>query len=322
MGKISDALEKSRRTEIQEVASSAAKPDKPVDLNSRQVGHPKDDRSHLEEDTIRARKSEVETDSPPTIDKPKILPAAAPQTGHELSSLEGIADKLVAVKAPHSFEAEQFRLLRTNIMFPANGTKTPRSILISSMQPGDGKSFVASNLAATIAQNIDRHVLLVDCDLRKPTIHKLFGLSDQVPGLSDYLLSGTPIPQLLLHTNTPRLSILPGGPIPPNPSELLSSNRMASLMKEVLSRYEDRYIIVDSPPPQIAAESAALAQYVEGIILVIKMGQTDRDAAMQIVEKMGKEKVLGVVANWLTQRSVGYYGSGKYDQYAYYRKSK
>ena len=147
------------------------------------------------------------------------------------SEAENIDPNLVAITAPHSFEAEQFRLLRTNIMFPPNGTETPRSILVSSIQPGDGKSFVAANLAATIAQNIDRHVLLVDCDLRKPAINRIFGISDESPGLSNYLLEGTPLSHVLMPTVLPRLSILPGGAPPPNPSELLSSNRMEALMQ-------------------------------------------------------------------------------------------
>ena len=207
-------------------------------------------------------------------------------------------------------------------MFPSHGARPPRSILIASIHQGDGKSFVAANLAATIAQNIDRHVLLVECDLRKPSLHRFFGISDKHPGLSNHLLEGTPLSRLLIRTATRRLSILPGGITPPNPAELLSSNRMAQLMREVLSRYDDRYIIFDTPPPHIAAETTALANFVEGIILVVKMGKTNQNSALQVIEKLGREKILGVVANGLTQRAVGYLGSGKYSQYSYYQKSK
>ena len=89
---------------------------------------------------------------------------------------------LVAHHNPQSFEAEQFRMLRTNIMFPAEGKASPRTILVTSALPGEGKSFVSSNLALTIAQNIDKHVLLIDCDMRRPTVHKLFGY-ENAPGL-------------------------------------------------------------------------------------------------------------------------------------------
>ena len=135
-------------------------------------------------------------------------------------------------------------------------------------------------------------------------------------------MKGIPLSQLLIRTALPRLSILPGGLPPTNPSELLSSNRMSALVQELMRRYDDRYIIFDSPPPQVAAESVALAQYVEGVILVVKIGHTDKEAAAQVVAKLGKAKIIGVVANWLTHRAVGYFGAGNYRQYSYYRKSK
>jgi exopolysaccharide/PEP-CTERM locus tyrosine autokinase len=246
----------------------------------------------------------------------------APAIDNRSPRLKDFGNKLVAINSPHSFEAEQFRSLRTNIMFAAEKQNSPRSILITSTHPGDGKSFVAANLAATIAQSIDRHVLLVDCDLRRPSIDTFFNLGEGLPGLSDYLMRGTPLSQLLVRTALARLSILPGGATPANPSELLSSNRMSALVQELQRRYDDRYIIFDSPPPQLAAETVALAKYVEGIILVVKIGHTEQDAALEVVNKLGKANIIGVVANWLSQRAVGYFGAGKYGKYSYYRKSK
>ena len=127
---------------------------------------------------------------------------------------------LVSLFEPQSFEAEQFKHLRTNILFPVSG-KLPRSIMVTSAVPGEGKSFVASNLAVTIAQNIDKHVLLMDCDIRKPTIHSNFGF-DEVEGLTEYLSKDTPLSSLLLKTEINKLTILPGGKPSPNPAELMS----------------------------------------------------------------------------------------------------
>jgi exopolysaccharide/PEP-CTERM locus tyrosine autokinase len=244
-------------------------------------------------------------------------PTPDPHVARSVYTHHALDKNLVAHHNPQSFEAEQFRMLRTNIMFPAEGKASPRTILVTSALPGEGKSFVSSNLALTIAQNIDKHVLLIDCDMRRPTVHKLFGY-ENVPGLSNYLVGERALPDLLIKTGNNHLSILPGGPVPPNPAELLSSNRMLALLREVRARYDDRYIIIDSPPPHLTAESKALAQFVDGIILVLKLGQTDRNLVSELVGKFQKEKILGVVANWLNRRSTVFYGSGKYTKYSYY----
>lgn len=227
------------------------------------------------------------------------------------------ADKnLVSFFEPQSFEAEQFKHLRTNILFPVAG-KQPRSIMVTSAVPGEGKSFVASNLAVSIAQNIDQHVLLMDCDIRRASIHSNFGFDD-VAGLSEYLSKGTSLSSLLLKTEINKLTILPGGKPPENPAELVSSNQMSKLLKEVTSKYSDRIIIIDSPPPHLTSETSVIARQVDGILLVVKSGSTDREMVEEILEMVGKEKVLGIVLNWFDMSSMKYYG---YNKYSRYRKS-
>ena len=220
---------------------------------------------------------------------------------------------IVSLLEPQSFEAEQFKHLRTNILFPVSGNP-PRSIMVTSSVPGEGKSFVASNLAVSIAQNIDQHVLLMDCDMRKATVHSNFGF-DEVDGLSDYLSKNGSLSSLLLKTDINKLTILPGGKPPNNPAELMSSNKMSALLKEVTSKYNDRYIIIDSPPPHLTSETSVIARQVDGIILVVKAGSTSRELVEELLEKMGKEKVLGVVVNWFDMRSIKNYGYGKYSKY-------
>jgi protein-tyrosine kinase len=233
---------------------------------------------------------------------------------------KNINRNLVSLKEPNSFEAEQFRILRTNLLFPVSG-KPPRSILITSAVPGEGKSFVASNLAISIARNIDEHVLLMDCDMRKPCLHSRFGLGD-VQGLSEYLCNGTPLPSVLVKTKIGKLTILPGGKPPKNPSELLSSAQMAALLEEVKTRYLDRYIIIDSPPPRLTAETGAIARNVDGVLLVVKYGSTRREVIEDMVDMIGKEKILGVVMNWFNLRSSTYYGYGTYKKYNKYYSKK
>ena len=227
-----------------------------------------------------------------------------------------IDKNMVSLLEPQSFEAEQFKHLRTNILFPVSG-KPPRLIMVTSALPDEGKSFVAANLAVSIAQNINEHVLLIDCDVRCPSIHKSFGFGD-MPGLSEHLNKDTPLSSLLLKTEINKLTILPGGIPPQNPAELMSSKQMAELLKEIKSRYNDRYIIVDSPPPNLTSETNVIARQVDGIVLVIKAGSTRRELLEELVEMMGKEKVLGVVLNWFDMSSVKYYGHEKYSQHGKY----
>ncbi len=227
-----------------------------------------------------------------------------------------IDSNLVALLRPDSFEAEQFRMLRSNLMFPLEG-KPPRIILVTGAVPGEGKSFIAANLAITFALDIQTHVLLIDCDIRKPHVHKRFGYQNVI-GLSEYLTGKMDISSMLLNTNVSKLKLLPGGKPPKNPSELLSSKRMSNLLKEVKEKYPDRYIILDSPPPKLTAETNVLSRQVDGILLVAKYGRTRREDLVELICKLGKDKILGVIINWYNLRASRYYGYGKYGGYKYY----
>jgi len=317
VGKFFEALKKSDEGNVTP---------EPVVIADTEMDDGKAESAITDNSSSRAVQPVLETpsalDVDPDVSSVEITPPRAkPYVTRPTYNQHALHKNLVAHHNPQSFEAEQFRMLRTNIMFPHEGKASPRTILVTSALPGEGKSFVSSNLALTIAQNIDQHVLLIDCDMRRPTIHKLFGY-ENVPGLSNYLTGEQALSDLLIKTGNNHLSILPGGPIPPNPAELLSSNRMIAMLREVRARYADRYIIIDSPPPHLTAESKALAQFVDGIILVLKLGQTDRDLVSELVGKFQKEKILGVVANWLNRRSTVFYGSGKYTKYGYYSSGK
>jgi exopolysaccharide/PEP-CTERM locus tyrosine autokinase len=227
-----------------------------------------------------------------------------------------IDKELITLRRPQSFEAEQFKILRTNLLLKKK-KKTPRSVMITSALPGEGKSFVAANLAVSVARHVNWNVLLIDCDLRRPSIHEQFGFQN-VTGLSDYLTNVKTLSQLLLKTDIKNLTILPAGKPPENPSELLSSERMALLLNEVATRYNDRLIIVDSPPPKMTAESGALARYVDGILLIVKYGSTPKDLVIDLVAKLGRNKILGAVVNNFDAGSARYHK--KYYGGTYYTK--
>jgi len=222
---------------------------------------------------------------------------------------------LVTGLSPQSMESEQFRLLKNNILFPEKGT-VPKCIMITSTVPGEGKSFVAANLAITLAQSIDEYVLLMDCDLRAPAIHSMFGYNDP-QGLSEYLSKAKPLSSLLVNSFMDKLKVLPAGQIPANPSELLSSEQMRRLIHEVKLRYSDRYIIIDTPPPNLTSETSVISRQVDGIVIVIKQGQTRKKDILNVIDIYGREKILGVVYNF-AKKSVGYgYGKYGYGKYGY-----
>jgi protein-tyrosine kinase len=212
--------------------------------------------------------------------------------------------KLVVVSAPESVDAENFKVLRAQILFPKDGP-SPRTIMVTSAFPGEGKSFVSANLAISIALGINEHVLLVDCDLRRPSLHKAFGFGP-CQGLCEHLNGREVLEDLIIRTRIPQLSLLPAGPVPPNPSELLSSRMMRSFLEEVRNRYDDRYIIIDATPSQVTAEANVLGQSVDGIIFVVMAGKSPRDTVKRSIENLGRKRILGVVFNGYDHSYQGY----------------
>ena len=228
-------------------------------------------------------------------------------------------DRLILATATTGPVAESIRALRTRILFPPSG-KVPRTILVTSASPGEGKSFICANLAISLAQGVDNYCLLVDCDLRKPTQHTLFGLNNTV-GLSDYLQHKKQIPELLTPSGIDKLSILQAGPRSINPAELLGSASMTSLVDELAQRYEDRVVLLDSPPLHAASETTVLAQHVDGVVLVVRYGAARREYVKALADAIGRDRILGVVFNayratMLDYKVFGYYEYQKDYYYA------
>jgi exopolysaccharide/PEP-CTERM locus tyrosine autokinase len=262
----------------------------------------------------------VQTSTPPpqrgapSVAAPQSEVASPPQPKGQASGVDTVDIDLVVLRQPYSPEAEQFKALRSTILFPGSGNP-PRVILVTSTQPAEGKSFVAANLAASIALHLDRYVLLVDCDLRNPTLHRLFG-RQEAPGLSEHLEEHLALHALLQKTQLPRLSLLSAGRKSYNPSELVTSEKMFAFLQEVKSRYEDRVIVMDAPPLMAAAESNVLAGFADGILLVVRENGPKREAVQEAVQKIDKRKILGIVGNFTSKRTSGYYySSKKYGRY-------
>jgi len=269
---------------------------------------------------------ELQSEATPTS-QPSAGPTAPaqPEARHITPASSAAARKridpsLVSLVDPDGFEADLFRLLRTRILFPQAG-QPPRTILVTSALPEEGKSFVSANLAINMARHVDQHVLLVDCDLRRPSIHTRFGFNG-VKGLSEYLAEREGLPALLLKSGVEKLTILPSGDPPQNPSELITSAKMAALIQELRARYHDRYIILDSPPPAMAPETSAISKWVDGILIVVKYGATPMDLVEELMAQLDREKIIGAVINKFSVREFRRYSYSKYYGYSNKKYSK
>jgi exopolysaccharide/PEP-CTERM locus tyrosine autokinase len=238
--------------------------------------------------------------------------------------------KLLSFLQSGSLAAEQFRKLRTYLLrFKIHGA--PKTIMITSSTSGEGKTLVASNLAISISHELHTHAVLVDCDLRNPSLAKWFDLQNG-KGLSDYLAGNGNASELLMKTKLEKLNLIPGGTIQDNPTELIGSKKMETLIHELRSRYPDRYVVIDSTPLLATTEPEVLAKFVDGIIVVVRAGVTPRETVKQAIANLDKGKIIGFVLNDLEFKSHGqssrYFGSdGYYYKHGYgyrygYGKSK
>ena len=213
--------------------------------------------------------------------------------------------ELAVVASSHSMASEAFRVLRTNLRF-AGVDRPLQTILITSPAPSEGKSLTVANLGAALAQAGER-VILVDADLHRPRLHRVFGLRNN-RGITSALLEEHPnLDGLLQDTTVPGLQVLTSGPLPPNASELLGSAHMRELLSQ-LSRQAD-VLLLDSPPATALADAAVLATQTDGVLLVLDAGNTRREAARRASEALGRvnARVVGAILNRLPTSGGGYY---------------
>jgi capsular exopolysaccharide synthesis family protein len=220
--------------------------------------------------------------------------------------------QFIVEKMPDSIPSEAFRALRTRIQFSRINTESLKSILITSSAPQEGKTTIAVNLAGSFATS-KKKVLLIDCDLRKPSVHKLFN-RDKVPGLIDYLVGGAKLDEVLIKSEIPNLSFILSGTIPPNPAEMLDSQEMRNFLKSMRDQFD--LIILDSPPVIAVADSEILTSMVDGTILIVSSENTEIEMMERSVELIRRENTqfLGTVLNNFSYKS----GYGSYYKYYYY----
>ncbi|MCS6888941.1 CpsD/CapB family tyrosine-protein kinase [Chloroflexus sp.] len=198
---------------------------------------------------------------------------------------------LITLREPASAAAEAYRTLRTNILF-SSLDKPIHTLLLTAAEPTPEKSLTAANLAVTMAQ-AEQRVLLVDCDLRQPALHTIFGISNE-QGLTSSILDQD-APLAIQPTEVPGLSLLPSGPLPPRPADLLGSRRMEGLLARLKQAAD--IVIFDTPPVQNFTDALVLATRVDGVLLVVQANRSRRDRVREARQKLEKVKanLLGVV---------------------------
>ncbi|MEW6046037.1 MAG: CpsD/CapB family tyrosine-protein kinase [Bacillota bacterium] len=212
-----------------------------------------------------------------------------------------------------SLAAEAFRNLRTNLQYAAVGSKL-RSIVVTAAGPDEGKSTITANLAVAVGQGGTR-VIAVGADLRRPSLHRAFGLSHHA-GLTSVLLGRLPLEEAVHHIERYQVDVLPSGPLPPNPAELLGSSQMGALLEELTRRWD--LVLVDTPPVVALSDASLLAAKTDGVLLVVTANQTPREvvaAARRQLEQVGA-RIVGVVLNRVRPGEVGHY------HYYYYYYSR
>ncbi len=238
------------------------------------------------------------------------LTGGAPGNGHAPAG--AVSEELVAIHDNRSASAEAYRTLRTNLLFSELGEEL-RTVVVTSAGEGEGKTTIASNLATTFAQQGVR-VLLVDADLRKSRLHKVFGL-ERHPGLSDWLRDAAGPKDAIRETGVDKLFVLPSGSIAPHPSELLGGNRMRRLLETLREGFE--LVIIDTPPLLAAGDAAVLGRRADGVVLVVRAGATEQRAAREAVRQleMVRARIIGSVLNDPDATAHSY---GDYYHYDYY----
>jgi non-specific protein-tyrosine kinase len=210
-------------------------------------------------------------------------------TGVSESSRNGTG--LVVAQSPRSAAAEAYRTLSTNIQF-SSLDRDVRTLLVTSVGPNEGKSIVLANLAITLAEG-GKRVVMVDCDLRHPSLHTIFGLADQ-PGLTTMVLNESLAPP---RQGTPftNVDLVAAGPLPPNPAELISSERFSRVLAAIGA--EADMVLVDAPPVSAVTDATILATRVDGVLLVVDSGRTRRDPARRAADQLQRvgARVLGAV---------------------------
>ncbi len=221
---------------------------------------------------------------------------------------------LVAYHKPHSPAAEEYKKLKSLIITMIKREPEKNVILVTSAVGGEGKSITAANLALSLSQDYDHSVLLIDADMRKPTLHRLFNVTHD-SGLSDCVNEGRDVSSALIAIGNGNLTFLSSGKQIENPVELVSSQRMQKTLKDIKNRYSNRIVIIDTPPILLFAETKMFCELADGVIFVVKEGRAPLRHILDALESLKGDNILGIVYNAFGTEGL----NGRSAYHSYYR---
>lgn len=240
---------------------------------------------------------------------PLVIGAPVPDNGGFVPS----SPYIVTLTEPSSPITEEYRKLKSMIIKLTKKDTFRNTLMVTSSDSGEGKSITSLNLAVILAQEYNNSVLLIDADLRRPSLHHYLGIAPD-KGLSDCLVRGIDAGAAIVQTGFPKLSFLASGAAVQNPVELLSSLQMKKLLAELKQRYRDRYIIIDTPPVLPFAETHAVSALVDGVVFVVREGSTSAKGLGEALEMLRDAPILGVVLNAASVENL----NGRYRYYHNY----
>ena len=216
---------------------------------------------------------------------------------------------IISYNNPKSVISEQYRAIRTNIEY-SNVDQNTKTILVTSSDKNEGKTTTVSNLAVSFA-NLNKKVLILDCDLRNPSIHKMFKLNN-IYGLTDILAKDKAVDKCIQKTELENLYVLTAGAIPPNPAEILSSEKMKNLIEDLKNIYD--YIFIDTPPIGLVTDAGVLSSFIDGVVLVVKSESVEKKYLEETKKKLDAvdARILGAILNSYKSEQKDYY------YYSYY----
>jgi protein-tyrosine kinase len=266
---------------------------------------------------VKPKTEESQAPATPQVSRPETPPplggAEAPlgeihytYTRTVPANAEQLRNQRIVTGATDDSVGEDYKLLRTQIV-QRTKLENKNLLMVTGPLPGEGKTLTAINLAVSLAQEVDKTVLLVDADLRRPTVHEYFGLP-RGPGLVDYLSGKSTIPEILVHPEGfSKFVVLPGGRPIAEAAELISSPMMVALVEELKHFYPDRYVLFDLPPLLTFADPLAFAPLMDGIILVVERGNTPREDIQRCLKLLKEFPVLGTVLKKVEGKESDYY---------------
>ena len=218
---------------------------------------------------------------------------------------------IISYNDPKSVISEQYRAIRTNIEY-SNVDQNTKTILVTSSDKNEGKTTTVSNLAVSFA-NLNKKILLIDCDLRNASIHKMFRLNN-IYGLTDILAKDRAVDKCIQKTELENLYVLTAGAIPPNPAEILSSEKMKNLIEDLKNIYD--YIFIDTPPIGLVTDAGVLSSFIDGVVLVVKSESVEKKYLEETKKKLDAvdARILGAILNSYKSKQKDY------NYYSYYGK--